>query len=250
LISERIRGWLSSPGTLKTKAQSGRVEEPRRTEISPLMPGGSTPQPTPAYRTEIVLSDLEPAQHPSRGLDQLFQALPAGETLSVLDLGEINQSNVGYITGLGHRHTSEDLLAALDEAFGPGGGAEPDAERAHKFLNEALDFPDGHFDAVFVWDVLQLVPPTLVPAIMDRLLAITRPGGSLLAVFHGGPRRATIPLHSFRIIDGRTLRVIQKDQRPPAQLFNNRSLEELFSGWRATKFFLTRDHLREVVCRR
>jgi hypothetical protein len=38
--------------------------------------------------------------------------------------------------------------------------------------------------------------------------------------------------------------------RRPAQLFNNRAIEKLFREAQSLKFFLTRDHLREVIVRR
>jgi hypothetical protein len=41
-----------------------------------------------------------------------------------------------------------------------------------------------------------------------------------------------------------------RGQRKPAQYFNNRSLEKLFQKFHSVKFFLTRDHLREVIVRR
>jgi hypothetical protein len=41
-----------------------------------------------------------------------------------------------------------------------------------------------------------------------------------------------------------------RGQRKPAQIFNNRSLERLFQDFQSVKFFLTRDHLREVIVRR
>jgi hypothetical protein len=39
-------------------------------------------------------------------------------------------------------------------------------------------------------------------------------------------------------------------QMRPVQYFNNRNLEKLFQKYQSVKFFLTRDHLREVIVRR
>jgi hypothetical protein len=41
-----------------------------------------------------------------------------------------------------------------------------------------------------------------------------------------------------------------RNQVRPVQYFNNRSLEKLFQKFNSVKFFLTRDHLREVIVRR
>ncbi|MGH9667993.1 MAG: hypothetical protein ACRD9L_26550, partial [Bryobacteraceae bacterium] len=59
-----------------------------------------------------------------------------------------------------------------------------------------------------------------------------------------------IPIYTYRISDGKTLQLSQRGKRVPAQFFNNRSLEKLFQKFASVKFFLTRDHLREVIVKR
>jgi hypothetical protein len=44
--------------------------------------------------------------------------------------------------------------------------------------------------------------------------------------------------------------LVDRGRRRPAQFFNNRSLERLFQDFQSVKFFLTRNHLREVIVRR
>jgi hypothetical protein len=59
-----------------------------------------------------------------------------------------------------------------------------------------------------------------------------------------------VPSYSFRIHGHRTIQLASRGRRQPAQFFNNRSLEKLFQDFQSVKFFLTRDHLREVIVRR
>ena len=66
-------------------------------------------------------------------------------------------------------------------------------------------------------------------------------------LFHQDDKLEAVPYYAFRIQDVKTLQVTQQGMRQPAQLFNNRSLEKLFSRSDSIKFFLTRDRLREVV---
>jgi hypothetical protein len=56
-----------------------------------------------------------------------------------------------------------------------------------------------------------------------------------------------VPFYTFRIQDVNQLQVAQQGTRRPAQLFNNRSLEKLFSRFESVKFFLTKESLREVI---
>ena len=72
----------------------------------------------------------------------------------------------------------------------------------------------------------------------------------LLAIFNAQEQAGPIPTYSFRITDNRTMGLAPRGQRAAAQFFNNRSLERLFEGFDSVKFFLTRDHLREVIVRR
>ena len=87
-------------------------------------------------------------------------------------------------------------------------------------------------------------------ATIDRLYRIVRPQSYLLAFFHSDARPGAVPCYSFRIEDFNTLQVAESGSHQPAQLFNNRSLEKLFHRFESVKFFLTREHLREVIIRR
>jgi hypothetical protein len=77
-----------------------------------------------------------------------------------------------------------------------------------------------------------------------------RPGSYMLALFHAEERVETIPTYSYRVQDRKTITLAPRGRRRPAQFFNNRSLEKLFQDFDSVKFFLTRDHLREVIVRR
>src|SRR5205814_3065143 len=79
---------------------------------------------------------------------------------------------------------------------------------------------------------------------------IIKPGSYLFAVFQAQEKAESVPQYSFRIQDSKTLLVADRGLRKPAQAFNNRSLEKLFSEFDSLKFFLSRDKLREVIVRR
>ena len=173
--------------------------------------------------------------------------------LDILDFAEANQSNVSFITNLGHRIYSEDFLRSLDGAFeGPGDfySNQTDARRSANFVEQMFDFPDNHFDGALVWDSLQYLAPGLLQVTVEQLARAMRPGASMLAFFHSDEKAQAIPAYSYRISDSRTLTLAPRGNRKPAQFFNNRGLEKLFQGFQSVKFFLTRDSLREVIVRR
>src|SRR5690242_10045262 len=205
---------------------------------------GSTPPSSVRYSgrgAEDILST-----RPSRGLEEFFSYIRGQSGLTILDLGGATQKNVSFITDLGHRLYSEDFLTILKEAFGE------DIEQANPgrieyFLKQTLDYPEGQFDGVLVWDVLEYLTPALLSAVLERLHRIVKPKSYMLAFFHSDDKLQGVPCYTFKIADVKALEITQQGLRKPAQLFNNRSLEKLFGRFDSVKFFLTRERLREVI---
>jgi hypothetical protein len=190
-------------------------------------------------------------QRQSRGLEQFFTYIRDQVGLSILDLSGANQENVNFITNLGHKLYSEDFMRGLKEAFGDENPAEQaNPGRIEYFLKHNLDYAEGQFDGVLVWDALEYMAAPLLAATVERLYQIVRPKSYLLAFFHVEEKLGAVPRYSFRIRDFNTLVVSQSGQRVPVQRFNNRSLEKLFGRFESVKFFLTREQLREVIIKR
>jgi hypothetical protein len=184
----------------------------------------------------------------SRGLEEFFVQIRDTSGLTILDLGGATQKNVSFITDLGHRLYSEDFLRILSDTFGLDDTVDQaNPGRIEYFLKQTLDYPEGHFDGVLVWDVLEYLNPALLNAVVERLHKIVRPKAYMLAFFHADDKLDAVPLLTFRIEQVNSLEVLQQGMRRPAQLFNNRSLEKLFGRFESVKFFLTREQLREVI---
>jgi hypothetical protein len=215
------------------QSQSGLPELP---------PAGRAASESPPER---ILRPEDFVSRHSNGLDQFFSYIKGESGLSILDLAGVNQSNVSFITNLGHKIYSEDFLRSLRLAGN--GDAQP---RVDSFLSQNLNHREASFDGVLVWDVLEYLSAPLLSATVDRLARIVKPGSYLLAVFQAQEKAESVPQYSFRIQDSKTLLVADRGRRKPEQVFNNRSLEKLFHGFESLKFFLARDKLREVIVRR
>jgi hypothetical protein len=184
---------------------------------------------------------------PSRGLEEFFGYIRDQSGLTILDLGGATQKNVSFITELGHRLYSEDFLAILKESFGESDTEQSNPGRIDYFLKQALDYPEGQFDGVLVWDMLEYLTPALLNAVVERLHKVVKPKSYMLAFFHADDKLQGVPCYTFRIADVKALEISQQGLRKPAQLYNNRSLEKLFGRFESVKFFLTRERLREVI---
>ena len=188
----------------------------------------------------------------SSGLDQFSSLLVERPGLTLLDLAGVSQSTVAFVTNYGHRIYSDDFLLQMDRCFGGGDFYEnqSDPEKIAQFLDSALEYPAQHFDGALVWDTLEFLNGPLLETVVRRLHHMLRPGAYMLALFHSEERAETIATYSYRISDRKTITLGPRGRRRPAQYFNNRSLEKLFQEFESVKFFLTRDHLREVIVRR
>lgn len=192
-------------------------------------------------------SGVETLSRSSRGLQEFFNYIRGQSGLTILDFGAATQQNVSFITNLGHRLYSENFLQLLTENFGADPVDQSNSGRIEGFLKQALDYPEGQFDGVLVWDVLEYLAPPLLSAVVERLHRIVRPKSYMLAFFHSDDKQEAVPYYTFRIQDLNALQVDQHGARQPVQLFNNRSLEKLFGRFESVKFFLTRERLREVI---
>jgi hypothetical protein len=209
-------------------------------------PEGSAPAASPRPSEERIVTRR------SSGLEQFIHSIRGLPPISILDLSGANQANVSFITSLGHRLYFDDFGQALQDSFGTSHFYENQGrpERVDAFLGQTLNYEDNSFEAVLVWDNLEYLTPPLLGATMDRLYRILTPGAVLLALFHSDERPTDLPLYDFRIADPQTLQLAARGRRRPAQHFSSRDVERIFQRFEMKKFFLTREHLREVLVRK
>lgn len=243
-----FRDWLralfspSRRGAERSRDMASLTQPGGRQAVS--APDRRFPPPRGAGSVELVKR--------SHGLAQFVASIRDNSGLSILDLGEISQSNVTFITNLGHRLYSVDFLRTLDSVSTgddpPGGPSQ--RNRMEAFLEQCLGFDAESLDGTLGWGTLQFLSRPLLLATVDRLHQVLRPGACLLALFQTNERAARIPVYSYRIAGDDTLRLNFRGERQPVQIFNNRDIERLFERFDSVKFFLTRDNLREVIVRR
>ena len=243
MLKERLRSMILGPGDSASLPKPLASSGPPKADL-PVRPKAA----------QSMRHDNQVYTRNSHGLNQFFGHIESQTGLSILDLAGITQANVAFITNLGHRLYSEDFLRTLFETFGSSEeefvAGQSDPQQIDSFLAQNLDFPEEFFDAVLVWDALEFLAPPLLKATVVRLLKIVKPGCYVLAFFHAEEKPGPIPAYSYRIADSRTLHLTPYGTRHPVQLFNNRGIEKLFQQFNSVKFFLARDHLREVIVTR
>ena len=207
--------------------------------------GPGAPPPPPAQEAQEYVKR-------SHGLSQFVNSIQDESGLSILDLGEICQQNVTFITNLGHRLHSVDFLRTLDSLSAPDApiGGPTQLDLMDSFLDQTLGYEPGELDGTLIWDSLQYLSRPLLLNTVNRLYEVLRPGAYMLAFFHTNEKAEWVPVYSYRIEDEQTLHLAWKTHRRPVHFFNNRGIERVFEKFDSVKFFLTRGNLREVIVRR
>ena len=183
----------------------------------------------------------------SSGLREFWKGIQGAPGLQILDLGAASQANISFITELGYKVYTADLLhsilltASQEKQEGKTQFVEAD------FFRDNLNFTEAQFDGILCWDLFDFVSDPLIKPLVARLHRCLKPGGTVLSFFHTGAAGQQVPMYQYRI---RAEDMLQMTGRGLGQLqrhFNNRTIETLFRNFASLKFYLSRDNLREVI---
>jgi SAM-dependent methyltransferase len=225
------------------------------------------------FRTSSPESGAKPARTDSRlarrssGLAELSRLLKAGSPLCVLDVGYTSAANIRYLTELGHKTYSEDLLdASTDPSLVTQNEQGQRVLDSKRYLAGNLVYPAAQFDIVLCWNLADYMDESLVKPVVGRFWSVIKPGGMLLAFFHTREAGPDAPCYRYHIVGSDALEMqhmeARKDMRKEPsgpghaaptggfrlqRVFNNRHIENLFRDFGSIKFFLTRDNIREVL---
>ena len=188
------------------------------------------------------------SQRSSSGLKEFSKHIGPEQPRVILDLGPTSPTNLMRLTGMGHKVYNEDLLMASTDPryFIKRDDGKMDLS-AQDIFAESLVFDEASLDAVLAWDLPDYLPEALVKPMVDRLHRALKPGGVLLGFFHTREAGTEAPYHRYHITGAETLDVQVVERFKLARVFNNRHIENLFHDFKSVKFFLARDHFREVL---
>jgi len=185
-----------------------------------------------------------PPRRASLGLEQFFPAVTEVEHAAVLDLGCVWQATVSVFTGAGCKLYTEDLFAAFHQLRTNGGPETPPL--GERFFAGALVYPEGTFRGILAWDLFDYLPEELTQPLATRLCGLLEPGGVFLGLFHNRPEN--VRFLRYRAFDRRTLELVPGSLPLRVErVYPNRALLNLFAGFRASRTFVGRDNLRELL---
>ncbi len=189
----------------------------------------------------------------SRGWGEVRSDLQTLEGLRVLDFGATSPANINFLTTLGHsvymanvvqESTRPEWLLPVPADAAKGAQAGFDVER---FLAANLDFSGRDFDVVLLWDTANYLPPEVVPAMFERLRAVLRPGGKLLAFFQSRTEGPETALSRYQLSNDDDLVLLESGAFPVRQVYQTRQVERFLEGYSSFRFFVGKDNVREVI---
>lgn len=183
----------------------------------------------------------------SSGLREFWKGIPRGLGLQILDLGAASQANINFVTDLGHKIYTADLLHSILLAAPKENSSGESLPETPDFFRENLNFAEGQFDGILCWDLFDFVPDPLTQPLVARLHRCLKPGGMALSFFHTGTPGQRVPVYQYRIRAEDTLQMTDRGSAPITRHFNNRTIETLFRDFASLRFYLSRDSLREVI---
>jgi 2-polyprenyl-3-methyl-5-hydroxy-6-metoxy-1,4-benzoquinol methylase len=204
-------------------------------------------QEAPARAEANAQGHDSPLLRRSSGMREFWKAIEGPPGLKILDLGAASQANVTFITDLGYKLYTADLLQSFQNSGQNGGRAGEASATEESFFRENCNYGEAEFDGILCWDLFDFVADPLIKPLIEKLLQALKPGGTVLSFFHNGAAGQPVPLYQYRI---RSVDTLQMTGRGTARLerhFNNRTIENLFKQCASLKFYLSRDSLREVI---
>lgn len=187
----------------------------------------------------------------SSGWKELLKHLSTQESLRVLDIGPTSSTNINYITSLGHSIYMANLVeeAAKPEWVIPAEGDKPAGFNVEGFLQSNLNFSGRMFDVVILWDTADYLPEPLLAPVFARIHEVLQPGGLMLAFFHASAD-AEASFNRYHLTDTEVIEMQRAGNYPLLNVYSNRKIENMLSGFSNFRFFLAKDSLREVIITR
>lgn len=187
----------------------------------------------------------------SSGWKELLKHLSTQESLRVLDIGPTSSTNINYITSLGHSIYMANLVeeAAKPEWLIPEEGDKPAGFDVQGFLKSNLNFSGRMFDVVILWDTTDYLPEPLLAPVFQRIHEVLQPGGLMLAFFHA-TLDAEASFNRYHLTETDVIEMQRAGDYPLLNVYSNRKIENMLSGFSNFRFFLAKDSLREVIITR
>jgi hypothetical protein len=192
--------------------------------------------------------------HSTRNLKRLIDVLAPYPAPHLLDVGRLCDQNINWLIHHRCKVTVDDQITPLPPPPPPPKVA-PAHVRGRLSVKEETpvplviepDHPEGVFDAILCWDLLDYLDPTGARHTLQRLARLLQPRGYLLAFFNC-ERSTTRPATHYRIVSPEQLEYEPLPHaHPPGRAYENREIQELFAGFVLVNSCYLKNQMREIL---
>ncbi|MGH9432114.1 MAG: hypothetical protein ACRD3T_11280 [Terriglobia bacterium] len=189
-----------------------------------------------------------PAIPASQGLSWLWQHLREVRQPHILDCSAIFPQTLNVLLERKAKLFVADLLSvSLDgEAKLWDRTQKVPVFKTAEFISYLPAVPAGSLSAILAWNVLDLLPETARPAVMEKFFSFLQPLGVLFSVLREPNLKSGVARRWW--LESQTQIHVEPDQKRafPYPPISNREIEKLTPGGNV-KIFLTRSGRREIL---
>jgi len=207
-------------------------------------------------RAPLVPQPAAPVRrhHSTNNLKRLLDALASCPAPHLLDVGRMCDQNINWLIHHRCKVTVDDQITTLPPPPPPPKNVPAhfrdslaDMEKPPAPVVIELHHPEGLFDAVLCWDLLDYLDPAGARQSLERFAGLLKPRGYLLAFFNC-ERAAVRPATRYRIMDADRLEYEPlPDAHPPGRAYENREILELFAGFDLVNSCYLKNQMREIL---
>lgn len=187
--------------------------------------------------------------YPTNNLQRFLRMLSGIPKPHVLDLGRLSGSNIEWMIQKGFKVYVDDRITALKPAPPPPPPSRSEKKKPAPAPLEPLGYDPALFDAVLCWDIFDYLVAKQAQEFIADIAKVLKPKGLLLALFFGN-RTTSPPLVRYRILQADKLEYKPLSQNLPRRIYENREIQELFSGFDTVNSCFLINQMREVLVQR
>lgn len=196
----------------------------------------------PGDSESSTVASAAPGSHPSPSFAKAVERVFREDRPRILDLGPFCGDTVVQLAARGARVQVDRL-----DPPGPTPPAEPGKPPPRR-EPVAIEQPDGRFDLVMGWELIDFVPPDRLAELGAELRRITRVGGWILFLSSARKGVERDVLARYRLLpDGSLSREPVAETPRPRWVHPNREIERAMAGLSLQGIHLQRNQMREFL---
>lgn len=183
----------------------------------------------------------------THNLKRLLQMLSDIPKPHVLDFGRLSGPNIEWLIQRGFKVYVDDRITSLKPVPPPSKSLKGEKKKPLRAPLEPLDYDPAFFHAILCWDLFDYLDVKQAPALIADIARILKPKGLFLAFFNFNHSSPPPPLR-YRILRADQLEYEPLSLDPiPRRIYENREIQELFSGFDTINSCFLKNQMREVL---